>query len=161
MAPTILLQTRCAATPEDSDCHVNVAPNGLYGQRCGSRSVELPAEWTRNEASRWTRCCACMSLPLTQSRERRRQSGSFSGSAKDNLSPLHACVKKCARRCTHARLRTSSLAHTHTAPHNHGSQATAAKFLKLAMIDWCLSARNGANEATCAARLLSGMDVHS
>jgi hypothetical protein len=41
--------------PEDSNCHVNVAPNGLYGQRCGSNSVKLPAEWTRNDAAQWTR----------------------------------------------------------------------------------------------------------
>ena len=48
-------QERCAAMPEDSNCHVNVGPNGLYGQRCGSNSVKLPADWTRNDAAQWIR----------------------------------------------------------------------------------------------------------
>ena len=46
-------QLRCAGEPENSQCHEGIAPNGPYLERCGSDTIQLPAEWTRTSAPAW------------------------------------------------------------------------------------------------------------
>jgi len=67
---------------------------------------------------------------------------------------MHECtVYVCI---AYARTPSSKLISARTAPHDHGSPVTAVKFRKPVTILGCLSAHDGANEVTRAARLLCG-----
>ena len=168
-------QERCAAMPEDPNCRMNVAPNGLYGQRCGSSSVKLPPEWDRNDAAQWTRyrnktqakmfffshshrCVRAEQLLLVSAgaiESRATSHAWFECQFLDADRAENLCLLFLA--LTHARTPSHSListASTLTAPQSHDHPETVVSCPKSASFQLCLSAQNGASSATLAARSL-------
>lgn len=45
-------QRKCTSSPEDPACFENVAPNGAYGERCQTATLQLPT-WTKNSQPQW------------------------------------------------------------------------------------------------------------